>query len=41
MFKGATGLYKPVVGTGASFWTKISLFHTRDRFFSELRNNYK
>jgi len=37
MFKGATGLYKPVGGTGASFWTKVSLFHTRDRFFFRIK----
>jgi len=38
--KGATGLYKPVGGAGASFCIISNMLHTRD-LFSKLRNIYK
>jgi len=31
--KGATGLYKPVGGTGTSFSTLLNMLHIRDPFF--------
>ena len=31
--KGATGLYKPVGGAGASFCTLFNMLHTRDPIF--------
>ena len=33
MFKGATGLYKPVGGAGASFCMISNMLHIRDPFF--------
>jgi len=32
-FKGATGLYKPVGGAGASFGIILNILHIRDPFF--------
>ena len=32
-FKGATGLYKPVGGAGASFCLILSMLHNRDPCF--------
>jgi len=40
--KGATGLYKPVGGTGSSFCMILnSMLHITDPFFTKLRNNFK
>jgi len=39
-FKGATGLYKPVGGAGASVCTILACF-TSGTLFSKLRNTYK
>ena len=33
LFKGATGLYKPVGGAGAYFCIISNMLHTRDLFF--------
>jgi len=33
VFKGATGLYKPIGGVGASFCTNFNMLHIRDTFF--------
>ena len=39
---GATGLYKPVGGTGSSFCMILnSMLHITDPFFTKLRNNFK
>jgi len=33
LLKGATGLYKPVGGSGASFSINSNMLHIRDPFF--------